>query len=352
MSRLARLPAIMAVMATLLWAATVQATEVYIPHLTGGEADWVDYLQVDNLGLGAASYTVNLYAGGAKVATESGSVPGLSHKIVNLQDLDGDAECGIVTFSSNLMQFRLSYEHTTGQGVAEFRLGDELFSSLSFLFSDFNPRIDWKGLALANLGASQATATLYALGGGTVLAQASQTAGAKSRVHGTFARWFPNLSFDQVEKVVAVAGSPNLAGIVISGSNSADRLLFTTAADAAGFNSGQQPGGSVTGTWKGSWQSYGSGSGSLTLKLTQTGSIVTGTMSVTNTECGTMSNVPLTGVMSANELDVSATTSCEGSIVTLGFTQGVLDGASLDGVYEILVDGQGYDDGTWTTTKQ
>jgi|GEM_PF-4361186 len=61
MSRLARLPAIMAVMATLLWAVTVQATEVYIPHLTGGEADWVDYLQVDNLGLGAASYTVNLY---------------------------------------------------------------------------------------------------------------------------------------------------------------------------------------------------------------------------------------------------------------------------------------------------
>lgn len=352
MKTLARLMAMVTVAAVLLLAAAAWAGEVYIPHLTGGDDDWVDYLQVDNIGLTPATYTATLYAGGAKVATKSGTVPALGHVIVNLQDVNAAAECGVIGFTSSLLQFRLSYAHATGQGVAEFRLGGTLLPSLTFLFSDFNPRIEWKGLALANLGASPVTATLYALGGGKVLGSASQSVGAKSRVHGTFARWFPQLSFGQVEKIVAVSASPSLAGIVISGSDAADRLLFTTAADAAGFSSGQQPAANVTGTWKGSWRSSVQGNGGLTLKLTQTSSAVAGSMSVTKTDCGDMTNIPLTGTVSGSTLDVFATGTCDGSVVSLGFTQGTLSGSTLDGIYDVLVNGDPYDDGSWTATKQ
>ena len=41
--------------------ATEDTSAVYIPHITGGFSDWNDYLQADNTGTAAATFTLVLF---------------------------------------------------------------------------------------------------------------------------------------------------------------------------------------------------------------------------------------------------------------------------------------------------
>jgi hypothetical protein len=107
-----------------------------------------------------------------------------------------------------------------------------------------------------------------------------------------------------------------------------------------------------TGTWKGTWRSYGSGSGSITLRLTSKGPKLKGTLVVTRTDCGTASG-PFTGSYSSatNKISGHATSRCGGDNVRVN-VKGVKSGKTVNGTYVTIVGGSWYDSGTCTLTKR
>jgi hypothetical protein len=121
-------------------------------------------------------------------------------------------------------------------------------------------------------------------------------------------------------------------------------FLATTSADAVTDFSGD---------WSGQWISYDTDSGGLSVHLTQSGTTVGGTLTISNTECGTFSNLPITGNISGNIISIYANAICsmDGSYNSLRFTQGVLTNNKFSGVYTVYSDGEFYDNGSFTLTR-
>jgi hypothetical protein len=200
-----------------LTSASVFGRTAYIPHITGGYDNWIDYLLVDNGNADTVFFDIILLDQGSVVYDETWFANGLSGGFVELKSLAPTAECGVVIYDNPELNFRLAYNNLDGGGVAEFQLTGELNTILSFNFSDFNPNISWKGIALANFDDANASVELYAVGDGGILGQDSITIGPGTRVLGTHDYFFPSLSFNEVKRIIAVSRTP-LCGITISGS--------------------------------------------------------------------------------------------------------------------------------------
>ena len=105
----------------------------------------------------------------------------------------------------------------------------------------------------------------------------------------------------------------------------------------------------LTGNWQGSWTSiwYPPEGGSLTVNITQqSGTTLSGTLTITNTDCGNLYNLPLSGgFINDNTIWIDASVSCGGSYNTLEFTQGTIKngGNLIEGVYYVSA----YFDGSW-----
>lgn len=109
-----------------------------------------------------------------------------------------------------------------------------------------------------------------------------------------------------------------------------------------------------SGNWEGSWTSSEGDTGGLTMLLTQNNTSLSGTMTVQNTDCGTLTNVPVTGSVSGNQTTFNATTLCsyDGSALQLGFTSGTLSGDTLSGNYTTYVNGALYDAGSFSVLRE
>jgi len=109
----------------------------------------------------------------------------------------------------------------------------------------------------------------------------------------------------------------------------------------------------VTGNWQGSWTSYYSDSGGLTVNMTQSGTALSGTLTIEDTECGTFPNLTLTGSVSGNIISVYTSAYCpqDGSDNELGFTNGAVNGNFIFGYYSVYSDGSYWDSGTFSLTR-
>jgi len=121
-------------------------------------------------------------------------------------------------------------------------------------------------------------------------------------------------------------------------------FLSTTSADAVTDFSGD---------WSGQWLSYDAARGGLSVHLTQSEASVGGTLTIRNTECGTFSNLPITGNIAGNVITIYANATCpiDNSYNSLRFTQGVLTNNNLSGIYTIYSNGEFYDSGTFNLTR-
>jgi hypothetical protein len=121
-------------------------------------------------------------------------------------------------------------------------------------------------------------------------------------------------------------------------------FLNLAVADANDFN----------GNWQGSWTSIYSDSGGLTVNITQSGTTLSGRLTITNTDCGTFRNMDLSGSVSGNNINyISASAYCpkDGSDNTLRFVDGTLNGNSILGNYSVYSDGEYWDSGTYSLTR-
>ncbi len=210
------------------------ALETYIPHITGGEPGWTDYLQVNNNTSSSADFTLTLYDGGNQIYSNVFSVGGLSRSQIQLNTLHPYAETGVITYTESGLVFRVSYNNSGG-GIAEFMTIDTLGSKVGLYFSDFTSFVQWKGAAIANMGSTPADVTLYAIGGGSILGTQTTTIAPKTRAVGIHSVWFSSLNLSQVESIVAVTGSSSLCGIAIERRHSSNPLAVHTFDPASNF---------------------------------------------------------------------------------------------------------------------
>jgi hypothetical protein len=108
-----------------------------------------------------------------------------------------------------------------------------------------------------------------------------------------------------------------------------------------------------SGDWEGYWESDYLGTGGLSVALTQIGSNASGRLTISNTECGTFRNLPMTATISGDEIFISANAFCpeDQSNNLLRLTHGVLTNNRIAGPYHIISDGEPYDSGIFILTR-
>jgi len=201
---------------------------VYMPHITGGNPLWDDWLQVDNGDSSSHDFTITLYSGGTEVYSDTHMIAGYGHDEIDLKTLAGTATTGTIEYDSEFLLFRVSYEYVSTGAVAEFSLSDTLSGTLGFLFSGFISTVNAKGAAFANMSDTPAYVTLYAMGGDTILDTYSTTIGARDQIVGVHHFWFPSLSYGEIDSIIAVSSVECLSGVVIcTECTSLSYLLFT-----------------------------------------------------------------------------------------------------------------------------
>lgn len=112
--------------------------------------------------------------------------------------------------------------------------------------------------------------------------------------------------------------------------------------------------GTPSGYWSGTWSSstYPGARGSITVDITMTGTNVTGTISIGNTECGTLS-APVSGSVSDSTITLNATFSGCGNQFPFTIVIPSSMGSSEVGNYAIyLQNGSVYDLGSWVLYRQ
>ena len=202
----------------------------YICHITQGDENWNDFLQVDNLGSEAASYQIVLYdADGNQVYLGEASTSPFDRSLIDLKAMSADAASGVVHFDGDRMLFRLSEECTAGGGIAEFMLPDTLGDTLGYFFSDFTDALEYKGLALTNFSAQPLTVTLTVYGKGLNLGSTDILLGPNQKVIGTHDVWFPAVDVDDVQLIQAATTAAGLGGIALTGDQGVQLLVFTPA---------------------------------------------------------------------------------------------------------------------------
>ncbi len=160
-----------------------------------------------------------------------------------MKALNSSAASGKITYTEPGLVFRVSYQNLGG-GVAEFKTIDTLGSNVGFYFSDFSSLVQWKGMAIANMGAANADVTFYVLGGsssgsgGSILASHTETIAPQTKLVGSNLNlsWLSGLALSNIESIIAVTASSSLCGIAISGDLALSRLLFTPATMVSNFN--------------------------------------------------------------------------------------------------------------------
>jgi PKD repeat protein len=120
-------------------------------------------------------------------------------------------------------------------------------------------------------------------------------------------------------------------------------LFGVVLADTADFS----------GNWQGTWTSYGGDGGGASASITQSGTNLSGTLTITNTECGNFNNLSLSGTVSDNVASFFTYAYCpiDGSNNELQYTDGVLYQNNLSGFYVVYSNGSFYDAGTFSLNR-
>lgn len=108
-----------------------------------------------------------------------------------------------------------------------------------------------------------------------------------------------------------------------------------------------------TGNYSGNWYSSGasSSSGGLSAQLTQSGTAIQGTVSVTGTSLGSLSGIILSGTINNGTATIQGNYTLYGLSLKLTLTNCTLSGNTLSGNYALSVNGIVDDSGSFTLTR-
>ncbi len=110
----------------------------------------------------------------------------------------------------------------------------------------------------------------------------------------------------------------------------------------------------IAGQWLGSWSTT-DGAGGVSGTLAQTGSTISGTTTITNTDFGDIADWPVSGTISGKTVSFKGSTTYGGYKLTINFTSGIVSADELrieNGIYRFYVNGKLYDSGTFYLEKE
>ena len=108
----------------------------------------------------------------------------------------------------------------------------------------------------------------------------------------------------------------------------------------------------VSGQWRGAWRRVaGSGRGAIVATITQSGSTLTGEVTVKSTPCGDLI-VPVKGVVSGTVVDVKGPFTCEGRRQQLRFQGGEYRNVFIGGGFFVYQGGLVDDGGSFYMNKE
>lgn len=136
-------------------------------------------------------------------------------------------------------------------------------------------------------------------------------------------------------------------------------FIFTLFLAFGLHNTAAQADTDFSGIWTGSWTSDFGGSGGLGATIVQTGSSLSGTLSIFDTSCHSspdFPNIPMTGTVSGSVASFSFVQPvfCAddgGSYNDMAFTNGTRSGSVVNGRYTIFSNGDFFDSGTFGLNK-
>lgn len=210
----------------------VGAASFPVSHLAVDHG-WQTSLIADNAGWQAAVFTVSVYNQGQLIGTTQYSAqPGETRQIVF-----SSGTCAVVNSENPNLGLKAAYIHTTGGGVAEFRLAASTATVLDFALPHYlADELTWTGIAVMNTGDQTASLVLTGLdAAGTAVASASRELAAGCRLAQFVPDCFPGQEVVNVVRI-RVSGNRPLAGITISGLD-LSRLLFMPAIPPGGGSS-------------------------------------------------------------------------------------------------------------------
>lgn len=214
--------------------APAHAAEVYLPHLTGEQPQWLEVLEVDNPGSASTTFRLELFKDGTKVYNATLQAPGRTSRNHAIPDLATQAQCGRITYDAADLVFRLTYLDLSRNELSGLLL-PQAHSGLAFVFNDVLP-VNWQGLAFMNAGAAEQEVTLFALGDGVVLDEAGVVLQPLTRTLGFVHDFFPELDMSEVDMVAAVTSGAVLAGMTLTDvGNTTNLQAFPALPLAGGF---------------------------------------------------------------------------------------------------------------------
>ena len=203
--------------------------KLYIPHIATVYG-WETKLIVDNGDDENRTVDVTIYKGGQELSDNSYTVSGNSSLTIPLTDGD----CGIVTYRGVNLSVRVSYIHTEGKGIAEFKLSGNASEYLTFKMPQYlSDKLTWIGLALMNPTDEDITVTLKSYSkSGYSMVECTKELSAFSKDAEMVEDFFDGVSRNAIAFVTVTSDVP-ICGINISGAN-LSQLLFTKASGDRG----------------------------------------------------------------------------------------------------------------------
>jgi hypothetical protein len=108
----------------------------------------------------------------------------------------------------------------------------------------------------------------------------------------------------------------------------------------------------VTGNWQGTWESYESGGGTLTVNATQSGTSIFGSLDITNTGCADFYNLNINGNVSVNYISLYTSVVCQfDNSYNEIYLDGTVTGNAISGTYILYSDDEFWDSGTYSLTR-
>jgi len=203
----------------------IDLSEVYIPPFANDTLGWDNFIMADNLGTECTTFTVTLYGySGEEVYSGDYDVDCLDRTSIDLNSLEVDAQCGKITYACSQLNFRLARINPEG-GITEYVLNNALYSYLGFFYNDLDSSIEWKGLALSNLGGTYSIVTLTVIGGGEELDSVNVMVGPNQTIDEFHDTFFADIELSEIDAITALSSTYSISGIVMSGGSSSSTII-------------------------------------------------------------------------------------------------------------------------------
>jgi len=205
------------------------ATDWYfLDHIA--ESNWTTTITIYNDGFEDVTVTLHRWdPSGVETTLPGIVVPAEGTTMLSNGDF-GYSGCGALAVPEGAtIQVKLAYRYQDSHSLCEFFIPPNHTGTEWMLPNPYQAQFDWFGMALANMGATDAEVTLTAWKDGAVVATETITLSPHIKQVGIADAFWSGLGYADVDRVTITSDNPIPAPLSITGNNEQDRHVFFLA---------------------------------------------------------------------------------------------------------------------------